>query len=82
MANLMSSLLCAGRSGESEKHRQSVRYEDPQQMGDAEASRGEHHSSAVPLQPRLKKILLMSHLKTLSGRNHSPRLSRLRSLLH
>lgn len=37
-------LLRAGCRCESEKHRQGIRHEDPQQMGDAEASWGEHHS--------------------------------------
>lgn len=41
---LIPTLLFAGCSRKSEKHWQGIRHEDSQQVGDAEASRGEHHS--------------------------------------
>lgn len=41
------SLLLSGRGGESEEHRQGLRHEDPQQVGNAETSRGESRGGWV-----------------------------------
>lgn len=42
----------AGRGRKSAKHRQGVRHEDPQQVGDAEARRGERRSPAFASFPQ------------------------------